>query len=220
MNRYFIQYPYEKIRAAYPSFIVRLYCLIRGHILRQKLLAEVGQYIPMRGRAIELGCGFGLFSLCFASTRPECEIVACDLNKGRIDMANGVAGRLGVKNCSFTCADAAKFVDDLPDFQCAYMFDLIHHMPRAAVPGFMETIWNKLEPGGVLIVKDVDTRPFHQMAFTWILDILMTGGELPDYWSMESVVELLTGLGGTPTIHVLDDYLPFPHRLYVMYKPV
>ncbi len=217
---YYTAYPFKTVRAAYPTAIIRLYCLIRAHILRQRLLAEVGQYVPARGTVVEFGCGFGLFSLCFAMTRPEVAIHACDLSEGRIKTARGVAAKLGVVNCSFAYQDALEFIDTLPAFRCAYMFDLLHHMPPKAVPVFLQKVWDKLEPGGVLLVKDVDNKPFFKMAFTYILDVLMTKGERPDYWASEDLAQLLTGLGGEVRVHALDDYLPFPHRLFVIAKPL
>lgn len=216
---YFLVYPFKEIRSAYPSLIIRIYCLIRAHILRQRLLAEVGQYVPMRGAIAEFGCGFGLFSLCFAKTRPDIDLYACDLSEGRVRIAQEVAQRLGVTNCRFKSGDAADLVLELGPLSCAYMFDLIHHMPRSVVPRFLHQVWSKIEPGGVLLVKDVDNKPFHKMAFTYLLDVLMTKGERPDYWSSFELATLLHDLGGEVHVHALDDYLPFPHQLYVVRKP-
>src|SRR5216684_3660313 len=56
----------EAIRSvirAYDDPIVRAYCWGRFWILRQRFLDEIGQYLPARGRVLDLGCGFGLFSL-------------------------------------------------------------------------------------------------------------------------------------------------------------
>lgn len=217
---FYTRYPFRQVRAAYPTAIIRLYCLIRAHILRQRLLAEVGQYVPHQGRVVEFGCGFGLFSLCFAMTRPTVALHACDLSESRIKTAKGVAAKLGVSNCSFAYQDALDFIDTLPAFHCAYMFDLLHHMPPKAVPVFLGKVWEKLEPGGTLLVKDVDNKPFLKMSFTYILDVLMTRGERPDYWASEDLACLLADLGGEVRVHALEDYLPFPHRLFVIAKPL
>lgn len=216
--RYFIQYPFKQVSEAYPSAVIRLYCRIRSHILRQKLLAEVGQSVPIAGNIVEFGCGFGLFSLCFAITRPKATVFACDLNAGRIETAEDVATKLDVRNCHFSAMDAVSFVERLPSFRCAYMFDLLHHMPRSAVHPFLTDVWNRLESGGVLIVKDVDSKPYLKMAFTYVLDLLMTKGERPEYFSSQELAELLASLGGEVHVHGLDDYLPFPHRLFTVVK--
>jgi len=68
---FLIDYPLGRVVAAYPQGIIRLYCHIRAHILRSRILAEVGQFLTDEGRVLELGCGFGLFGNCFGMTRPN-----------------------------------------------------------------------------------------------------------------------------------------------------
>lgn len=219
MAPYLIQYPFDEVRASYHSPVVRMYCRVRMHILRQRILAEIGQYIPLQGHIAEFGCGFGLFSLCIASSRANATLHACDLSPRRIEMARNAATSLNIRNVTFHARDARDFVNDIPDLRCAYMFDLLHHIPRESVRGFVRTVWEKIAPGGLLIIKDVDASPPLKMAFTYTLDVLMTRGRLPDYWSVADMLAMLSELGGETRVHVLDDYLPFPHRLYTLQKP-
>ena len=83
---------------AYDDPVVRAYCWGRFWILRQRFLDEIGQYLPAQGRVLDLGCGFGLFSLYYAATRPGLQIEGFDLNPRRIEMARAAAGRLGLRN--------------------------------------------------------------------------------------------------------------------------
>ena len=55
---FLIDYPMGVVVRAYPPGLIRLYCAIRSHILRNRILAEIGQYIPFAGNVLELGCGF------------------------------------------------------------------------------------------------------------------------------------------------------------------
>ena len=71
---------------AYDDWIVRGYCWGRFWILRQRFLDEIGQYLPERGRVLDLGCGFGLFSLYYASVRPGLRLEGFDRNPRRIAM--------------------------------------------------------------------------------------------------------------------------------------
>src|SRR4029077_18882442 len=87
-----------KVIRAYDDPIVRAYCWGRFWILRQRFLDEVGQYLPRQGRVLDLGCGFGLFSLYYASVRPSIEIEGIDLSERRIAMARKAATRLRVPN--------------------------------------------------------------------------------------------------------------------------
>jgi 2-polyprenyl-3-methyl-5-hydroxy-6-metoxy-1,4-benzoquinol methylase len=216
---FLVKYPFREVVAAYDSGVVRLYCRIRAHILREKLLREIGQFLPKQGLVTEIGCGFGLFANCFAQTHPQCQFSCCDLNRGRILSASQVADRLGIDNIRFIHENALEYFHDQPPQDCIYMLDLVHHLPKGTWEGFLEEVWANLKPGGTLILKDVSTRPWPKMAFTWMLDILMTRFELPNYLSPEQFIHKLETLSGDLTVHTLDDYLPYPHMLYVARKP-
>ncbi len=51
---------------SHDNLVIRLYSRVRFQIPRQIFLEEIGQYLPARGRLLEMGGGFGLFSLYFA----------------------------------------------------------------------------------------------------------------------------------------------------------
>ena len=93
--------PILDIVRAYDDWIVRAYCWGRFWNLRQRFLDEVGQYLPRRGRVLDLGCGFGLFSLYYASLHPAIEVEGIDLNARRIAMARDAAARLGLRNVRY-----------------------------------------------------------------------------------------------------------------------
>src|SRR6202165_6236391 len=85
----------EAIRSvirAYDDPVVRAYCWGRFWILRQRFLDEIGQYLPERGRVLDLGCGFGLFSLYYASVLPGLRLLGFDRNPRRIAMASPPGG--------------------------------------------------------------------------------------------------------------------------------
>src|SRR5258705_2406347 len=98
----------EAIRSvirAYDDPIVRAYCWGRFWILRQRFLDEIGQYLPERGRVLDLGCGFGLFSLYYASVRPGLRLEGFDRNPRRIAMARAAVPKLGIGNVLYEAAD-------------------------------------------------------------------------------------------------------------------
>src|SRR5258706_6556805 len=102
----------EAIRSvirAYDDPIVRAYCWGRFWILRQRFLDEIGQYLPARGRVLDLGCGFGLFSLYYASAHPALTVEGFDLNPRRIEMARAAARRLGLGNVRYEVGDVMAY---------------------------------------------------------------------------------------------------------------
>jgi 2-polyprenyl-3-methyl-5-hydroxy-6-metoxy-1,4-benzoquinol methylase len=113
---------------AYDDPVVRAYCWGRFWILRQRFLDEIGQYLPARGRVLDLGCGFGLFSLYYASTHPALALEGIDLNPRRIDTARGAARRLGLDNVRYEVGDVMDYRGGR-HFDAAYMLDIVHHIP-------------------------------------------------------------------------------------------
>lgn len=202
---------------AYPTFSHRAYCLLRSRIIKERFLDEIGQYLPRSGRAIEIGCGFGLFALYFASVNRELQITGVDVNERRIAIAEEAKSVLKIENVDFKVGDARELTIHA-GVDAIYMLDLLHHIPLAAGTQLLKQCRDKLADGGVLIIKDVATRPVLKMAFTWLLDVAMTGGELPNYRSRSHMIEEIRALGFKVVRHSLIDVLPYPHELYVCTK--
>jgi SAM-dependent methyltransferase len=207
----------ETIRSiirAYDDPVVRAYCWARFWIMRQRFLDEIGQYLPESGPILDIGCGFGLFSLYFAATGPRRVLRGLDLNGRRIALARRAAARLGLDNVVYEEADARHFKGD-GEVLAAYMLDIVHHVPPAAVPPLLAQLRRALPPGGLLLVKDVDTRPAPKRWFTWALDRVMSPRTPVSYWSAEALTAALDAAGFSVRRHLMVDVLPYPHVLYI-----
>ena len=204
----------RKIIRAYDDPIVRAYCWARFGILRQRFLDEIGQYLPAEGAVLDLGCGFGLFSLYYAATGPRRFLRGIDVNARRIALARRAAARLGIDNVAYEVADARHFKGD-GEVGAAYMLDIVHHVPPETVAPLLAQLRRALAPGGVLLVKDVDTRPAPKRWFTWLLDKAMAPAVPVHYWSADALAGALEGAGFVVRRHLMVDWLPYPHVLYV-----
>lgn len=204
----------EPIIDSYASLIVRLYVRGRFHILRTRFLNEIGQYMPANGRVLDVGCGFGLFALYFAKLRPGMSIEGFDYNERRIHDANDAASKLGIENARFRCGDATK-VSVNGSYDAVYMLDIVHHVPRDAVPPLISAIRRHLKPGGRLLIKDVADKPAYKRWFTWALDKAMDPKTPVSYWDPADLKALLETHGFTVYTHAMVDYMPYPHVLYV-----
>jgi ubiquinone/menaquinone biosynthesis C-methylase UbiE len=204
----------REVITAYSDPIARAYCWGRFLILRQRFLSEIGQYLPRHGAVLDIGCGFGLFSLFYAQTIPDLRIYGVDLNSKRIAMASAAAERLGLANVRYAVENATALT--LPqNFNAAYMLDIIHHIPRAAVRPLLAQIYTRLSPGGRLIIKDVHTRPMLKRWFTHALDKAMDPTAQVNYWERNELLALLESIGFEVFTHAMEDILPYPHQLYV-----
>jgi cyclopropane fatty-acyl-phospholipid synthase-like methyltransferase len=206
--------PVLSVIRAYDDWIVRSYCWGRFWILRQRFLDEIGQYLPAQGRVLDIGCGFGLFSLYYASVRPGLRIEGIDRSASRIAMARRAARRLGLDNVQYEVGDARDFRSG-ESFDAAYMLDIVHHVPEETVRPLLEQLAKALPARGLLLIKDVDTRPAYKRWFTHVLDRLMDPRSPVRYWSVEELEGLLGEVGFRVRRHLMVDFLPYPHVLYV-----
>jgi 2-polyprenyl-3-methyl-5-hydroxy-6-metoxy-1,4-benzoquinol methylase len=203
---------------AYDDFVIGAYCRVRFIILHQRFLDEIGQYLPEKGTVLDIGCGFGLFALYFAQRHPQLHVHGIDMNERRIAHAREAAERLGVKNATFAVGDAKRFHWD-GSLDGAYLLDILHHVSREAATRLIGEIALHLAPGARLLVKDVADRPWPKMAFTWLLDKLMSLRDPVDYWSTAALRELLRANGLITHCHAMVDLLPYPHVLFIAQKP-
>ena len=204
----------REIVGSYDDLLTRLYSMIRFTILRQPFLEEIGQYLPAQGRILDLGCGFGLFSLYYASREPGRKITGVDLSAARIERARTSAEKLGLSNLEYHVANVLEWGTE-QDFNAVYLLDVIHHLPAAEVSRFLHKIRSLITPGGMLVIKEVADRPRYKMLFTLVLDRLMVGMEPIRYWPPDELAQLLEDLGFLVYRHRMTDVLPYPHILYV-----
>jgi cyclopropane fatty-acyl-phospholipid synthase-like methyltransferase len=207
----------RRIVAAYDDPVVRAYCWARFWILRQRFLDEIGQYLPESGPVLDIGCGFGLFSLYYAATARGRFVRGVDLSARRIAMARRAAARLSIDNVAYEEGDARRFKGD-GEVVAAYMLDIVHHIPPETVSPLLRSLHACLTPGGVLLVKDVDTRPAPKRWFTWALDKLMSPTMPVRYWSAQELSGALRAAGFETRRHAMLDYLPYPHVLHIATK--
>jgi len=208
----------RQIIRAYDDPIVRTYCWVRFGILRQRFLDEIGQYLPDSGEILDVGCGFGLFSLFYAMARPDRLLRGLDLDERRIATARRAASRLGVHNVTYEHGDARDF-KGIGEYSAAYMLDIVHHIPPDSVAPLVRALHRCLRSGGRLLIKDVGTEPGYKRWFTRALDRVMAPRTPVTYWPPERLQAVLESVGFVVYRHQMVDFLPYPHVLYICQRP-
>jgi len=206
----------ERIIRSYSSPIIRLYCRIRFKIININILAKLCEYLPQEGLVTDVGCGFGLFLLYYCAQRPELNYAGYDLNRQRIEEARRAAERLGMKQVVFHERDVRKDTS-LSSCGTVFMLDLMHHLPPPVREELVREAHKQLQPGGLLIIKDILTRPYWKMLFTYLLDKVMMNG-FTQYLAQEEMRGLLERHDFSVRQETLRDPLPYPHVIYIARK--
>ena len=203
----------KEIRVSYDSAIIRSYVWARFVIIHIDILEMLDRLVPKRGRILDMGCGFGLFSLFLAMRSPERSIHGIDLSASRIDAARRCAEKMRLSNVQFEQADIRDYTVQ-GEWDGIFTLDLLHHVQPESRRGFLEAAKQHLREDGVLVIKDIHTRPRWKMAFTWLLDQAMAGPCHVWYQSVENQTRELEGFGFEVRSRSFKDRLPYPHVVF------
>ncbi|RMF58464.1 MAG: class I SAM-dependent methyltransferase [Calditrichaeota bacterium] len=202
------------IVSQYNSKLVRVYSKIRFNIININILNILSLCLRGKKRILDIGCGFGLFGCYFAGLYPEIYYIGYDLNENRINMANETASRLGLTNVQFNVGDA-RSINIAENYDAILMIDLLHHIDDQSKLNLIERCTQHLTSDGRLIIKDITTHPFPKLAFTWILDVMMTKGFDMWYWDEKKFYSTLSPYFNRIETYPITDWLPYPHIVYL-----
>ena len=206
----------HRINKGYSHWVTKCYVFIRFIIIRINILSLIESYLPKTGKFLDIGCGFGLFSLFFKLESQDRHIIGVDINGARIEQAIQAARSLGLDHIHFLCKDITHF--ELTDVDAIIVLDLLHHISPIDKWRLLESCYQKLNPGGVLIVKDVTTTPLWKYLFNYFLDLLVVGREPVYYLHHQDFEIMLQRIGFRVSLQRIDDLLPYPHIVLVCRK--
>lgn len=183
----------------------------------------VEAWVPPTGQVLDVGCGHGTFSLYLALTSPDRVVTGVDIDHAKIDLARQAADELSLDNVCFEVveptADLAGRWDAVTFIDVLYLLGHIpaQHLLAAAV--------GALEPGGVIVTKEMDMRPRWKLALNRLQELVatkvarITRGRHVDVVPPELVEAVLADAGLTVTRRRLDRHRVHPHHLIVGSKP-
>jgi 2-polyprenyl-3-methyl-5-hydroxy-6-metoxy-1,4-benzoquinol methylase len=138
------------------------------------------------------------------------EVIGFDRSAKRIEVARSVSR----DNCrlSFEVGD----VNDVPlgSLQTVTLIDLLHHMPYDSQKQLLDKLAARLQPGGVLIIKDLEKAPYWKYVFHYIQDTISYHGARLYFRSAAEMFSLVEPLGFAVKTTSLASGYPHPHVLY------
>jgi 2-polyprenyl-3-methyl-5-hydroxy-6-metoxy-1,4-benzoquinol methylase len=114
------------------------------------------EVLPTSGRVLEVGCGHGLFSQYLARRSPGLEVHGVDIDPDKIAVAASSEGVPGGR-LEFAVAKSGSIPDG--PWDAVVLVDVLYLLDAAAQRALLESCAAVLAPGGVLVVKDMATRP-------------------------------------------------------------
>jgi 2-polyprenyl-3-methyl-5-hydroxy-6-metoxy-1,4-benzoquinol methylase len=130
----------------------------------------VAEVLPSEGRVLEVGCGHGLFSGYLAQRSPGLHVRGVDIDADKIAVAAASAPFAGGR------VDFAVGVSgSVPEgpWDGVVLVDVLYLLDEAAQRALLKSCAEVLAPGGVLVVKDMATRPRWKARWNALQEALM-----------------------------------------------
>lgn len=170
---------------------------------------KLEKYLPDSGLILDIGCGYGLLSNFLVLKSNKRQVIGIDNFLERLKIAKLSSQRNS--KIKYIQADIRDF--DLPKCQGVVMSDFLHHLPISVSQDLLKKIFNSLNPGGRLIIEEVDNRPFWKYLSNILIDNLLYFGQKinfksADYWqeSLKKIgfqVEIIPAHHGLPLADVI-----------------
>jgi 2-polyprenyl-3-methyl-5-hydroxy-6-metoxy-1,4-benzoquinol methylase len=117
------------------------------------LVARVGGIAPT-ARCLDVGCGGGDVTRELAQIASDGLVVGTDLDATQVEIARAETAKAGVENVDFRVDDVLQPPADEQRFDVVYARFLFTHLADPAKA--LENITARVDPGGLLIVEDID----------------------------------------------------------------
>ncbi|HJZ83629.1 MAG TPA: class I SAM-dependent methyltransferase [Polyangia bacterium] len=133
------------------------------------------ELVPPSGEVIDLGCGSGQLALLLAWSQPARVVTGLDQDWARIARARRAAEHAnGAVSLRYLVSDVR--TAPLQRCRAVLIVDVLHSLPPPDQDAVMRRAAHALEPGGVLLVRDVDrgVRPWWRFALVALEEALAT----------------------------------------------
>ena len=175
---------------------------------------KLEKYLPKSGVILDIGCGYGLLTNFLSFKSAQRQVIGIDNSQKRLEVAKSTIKERS--NIKFIQGNVDNL--ELPVCNGAVMSDFLHHLPEKTYSRLLAKIYSKLEPGGKLIIEEVDNKPFWKYLSNLFIDHILYPGQKinfkpADYWR-----KLLTEIGFQVEIVSAHQELPLSDVIFVCAK--
>jgi 2-polyprenyl-3-methyl-5-hydroxy-6-metoxy-1,4-benzoquinol methylase len=189
--------------------------------------AALEREVPRSGDILEIGCGHGVFSTYLAVSSPARRVVGVDIDADKIALAVEATGHLDPDegDLTFRVSESGDVPSVDGGWRCIVFADVLYLLPRARREALLAECASALAPDGVLVVKEVDTRPVLKAKVSQLQELVatrvlrITDGDALDFPSSDELVEVLVDLGLDVSARRLDQGYLHPHCVVVGRRP-
>lgn len=169
--------------------------------------------VPQKGKILDLGCGYGIFTNYLAVSSRKREILGVDIDPQKIAHADK-----GVRNVSFSVGDATKM--RLENLDGIVLHNVLHHLNSyEEQERLIRNCVLTLKEKGTLLIVEVDNKPLWKLVLGRLTDFLMYKGQPVYYRYKKNMLKLLCRYFSPKNIRVeILKNNPFPQVVYICKK--
>jgi 2-polyprenyl-6-hydroxyphenyl methylase/3-demethylubiquinone-9 3-methyltransferase len=170
--------------------LLRLYTALKLLIIP---FEEFARYLPKQGKILEVGCGYGYVANYLSLESLQRDVIGHDVAADRVQVAQRTIGER--RNIEFFEVDSR----DMPvgELDGVVIADVLHHVPYAEQGKILADLYDKLKPGGVLVMRETDKKiRLRYFLFNYLLEwVLYLGTEKLKFRKAAEWSRLLQSLG-------------------------
>jgi len=175
---------------------------------------EIERQVPKEGAIIDIGCGYGLLANFLVLRSSKRDVTGVDLSAGRISVAQKTTDNR--KKVQFKLMNALDLQSG--EYSTVVMSDFLHHIDYQAQQELLARCYQKLPPGGLLIIEEVDNRPLWKYWFAVISDKILNVGERQFFRNYRDFQKLLQRIGFLVRTKKVDKGIPLSDILFICRK--
>lgn len=119
----------------------------------------VESLVPRHGRVLDIGCGHGTFAAYAATLAPERRIDGVDVDGEKLAVGTRVLARLGLDDRVHLAVVEPGWRPPPNTYDALVIVDVLYLLGERRARELVEAAARSLVEGGVLVVKEMDTRP-------------------------------------------------------------
>jgi 1-acyl-sn-glycerol-3-phosphate acyltransferase len=136
----------------------------------EKYYQPYNELVPREGKILDLGCGYGFTSYMLAITSPSRKITGVDHDTEKIRVAQNCF--LKNDNINFICDDISLY--PFCNMDAILLSDVLHYLPPASQETLLDRCMENLNPGGMILIRDADSKEEKLHKRTKILEFFST----------------------------------------------
>ncbi len=178
--------PFSKIKQRYREIICP-FEPIESHLPREK------------HSMLDVGCGSGWFGIKNTIKKKGVRYVGLDSNPVAIKeaqkaMLNAKNQGLILEETTHEYVECFEQISSSELFDVVVIIDVLHHVKSKGLAKFMLEVKNRLAPGGVIIIKDMNSSPFIMRCVNQLHDLVLAK-EWIEHIEINNLVKIMSNHG-------------------------